>query len=73
MTDQPGLLSEVSAELVELGCHISALGCHVSACVAWTHKHQGACIIYVNDQELSRPTTDQKCLFHISTQQQGLF
>ncbi|XP_021714488.1 ACT domain-containing protein ACR1-like [Chenopodium quinoa] len=58
MTDQPGLLSEVSAVLAELGCH-------VSAGVAWTHNHRGACIIYVDDQEMGRPITDQKRLSHI--------
>lgn len=63
VTDQRGLLSEVSAVLADLGCHISAG-------VAWTHNHRGACIIYVDDQETTRPITDQKRLCHIQEQLQ---
>ncbi|XP_057784415.1 ACT domain-containing protein ACR1 [Salvia miltiorrhiza] len=40
--DRPGLMSEMSAVLAEMGCH-------VSAAVAWTHKGRAACIIYVED------------------------
>ncbi|KAL2906476.1 ACT domain-containing protein ACR1 [Bienertia sinuspersici] len=63
VTDQPGLLSEVSAVLADLGCH-------VSAGVAWTHHHRGACIIYVDDKENGRPITDQKRLSQIQEQLQ---
>lgn len=42
--DRPGLMSEMSAVLTELGCH-------VSAAVAWTHKGRAACIIYVEGIE----------------------
>ncbi|KAL8472868.1 hypothetical protein ACS0TY_029913 [Phlomoides rotata] len=38
--DRPGMMSEMSAVLAELGCH-------VSAAVAWTHKTRAACILYV--------------------------
>ncbi|KAL0377929.1 UNVERIFIED_CONTAM: ACT domain-containing protein ACR1 [Sesamum radiatum] len=40
--DRPGLLSEMSAVLAELGCH-------VTAAVAWTHSSRAACILYVED------------------------
>ncbi|XP_022741154.1 ACT domain-containing protein ACR1-like [Durio zibethinus] len=40
--DQPGLMSEISAALYELGCH-------VTAAVAWTHNGRVACIIHVED------------------------
>ncbi|KAG8384251.1 hypothetical protein BUALT_Bualt04G0098700 [Buddleja alternifolia] len=40
--DRPGLMSEMSAVLAELGCH-------VTAAVAWTHNSRAACIIYVED------------------------
>lgn len=63
VTDQPGLLSEVSAVLTELGCN-------VSAAVAWTHNRRGACIIYVDDQEMGKPITDQKRLSYIQEQLQ---
>ncbi|XP_074308876.1 ACT domain-containing protein ACR1-like [Silene latifolia] len=62
VTDQPGILSEVSAVLTELGCH-------VSSAVAWTHKHRGAVIFYV-DEDVGRPITDQNRLSHIQEQLQ---
>ncbi|KAK4393493.1 ACT domain-containing protein ACR1 [Sesamum angolense] len=40
--DRPGLLSEMTAVLAELGCH-------VTAAVAWTHSSRAACILYVED------------------------
>lgn len=40
--DRPGLMSEMSAALAELGCH-------VTDAVAWTHKGRAACILYVTD------------------------
>ncbi|KAK9749598.1 hypothetical protein RND81_02G137300 [Saponaria officinalis] len=64
VTDQPGLLSEVSAVLAELGCH-------VSAAVAWTHNHRGALIFYVDDShDIGRPITDQNRLSYIQQQLQ---
>ncbi|KAL7141536.1 hypothetical protein ABFS83_08G059900 [Erythranthe nasuta] len=41
-TDRPGLMSEMSAVLAELGCH-------VTSAVAWTHNGRAASIIYVED------------------------
>ncbi|KAK6287725.1 hypothetical protein POUND7_013904 [Theobroma cacao] len=40
--DRPGLMSEISAALYELGCHVTAT-------VAWTHNARMACIIHVED------------------------
>ncbi|KAL9241629.1 hypothetical protein vseg_015719 [Gypsophila vaccaria] len=66
VTDHPGLLSEVSAVLAELGCH-------VSAAVAWTHKHRCAVIFYVDDdQHVGRPITDQNRLSYIQQQLQAV-
>ncbi|KAM3286088.1 ACT domain-containing protein ACR1 [Capsicum chacoense] len=42
-TDRPGLFSEISAVLAELGCH-------VSGAVAWTHNNRAACIVYMEDE-----------------------
>ncbi|KAL3525580.1 hypothetical protein ACH5RR_013952 [Cinchona calisaya] len=50
-TDRPGLMSEMSAVLAEMGCH-------VSAAVAWTHNTRVACIIYVADECNGGPITD---------------
>lgn len=61
MTDQPGLLSEMSAVLADLGCH-------VTGAMAWTHNHRAACIIYVDDQETGGPIVDQSRLSHIQSQ-----
>ncbi|XP_010559220.1 PREDICTED: ACT domain-containing protein ACR1 [Tarenaya hassleriana] len=41
-TDRPGLLSEISAAL-------SDLGCHVTAAMAWTHHDRAAMVIYVEE------------------------
>lgn len=46
--DRPGVMSEMSAALAELGCHISAA-------VAWTHKGRAACIIYVEEWAVMDP------------------
>ncbi|KAF5181371.1 Act domain-containing protein acr3 [Thalictrum thalictroides] len=51
VTDRPGLLSEVSAVLVELGFHV------VSA-AAWTHNSRAACIMYFEDESRRGPITD---------------
>ncbi|KAL6573068.1 hypothetical protein OROHE_002544 [Orobanche hederae] len=40
--DRPGMMSEMSAVLAELGCH-------VTSAVAWTHNGRAACIIYMED------------------------
>ncbi|KAL5556762.1 hypothetical protein UlMin_038998 [Ulmus minor] len=40
--DRPGLMSEIAAVLVELGCN-------VTAAMAWTHNGRVACIIYVEN------------------------
>ncbi|CAA3019757.1 ACT domain-containing ACR1 [Olea europaea subsp. europaea] len=49
--DRPGLMSEMSAVLAELGCR-------VSAAMAWTHKSRAACIIYVEDASNGEPIRD---------------
>lgn len=49
--DRPGLMSEMSAVLAEMGCH-------VSAAVAWTHNSRAACIIYVEEECNGGPITD---------------
>ncbi|CAH9118999.1 unnamed protein product [Cuscuta epithymum] len=43
-TDRPGLMSEISAVLAEMGCHITAA-------VAWTHNSRAACILYVEEED----------------------
>ncbi|XP_022775082.1 ACT domain-containing protein ACR1-like [Durio zibethinus] len=40
--DRPGLMSEISTALYELGCH-------VTAAVQWTHNSRMACIIHIED------------------------
>ncbi|CAI9111245.1 OLC1v1011423C3 [Oldenlandia corymbosa var. corymbosa] len=49
--DRPGLMSEISAVLAEMGCHISAA-------VVWTHNSRSACILYVADDSNGAPITD---------------
>ncbi|CAA3002265.1 ACT domain-containing ACR1 [Olea europaea subsp. europaea] len=49
--DRPGLMSEMSAVLAELGCR-------VAAATAWTHKSRAACIIYLEDESNGEPITD---------------
>ncbi|KAJ8439726.1 hypothetical protein Cgig2_009550 [Carnegiea gigantea] len=61
ITDQPGLLSEVSAMLADLGCH-------VTTAIVWTHNHRAACIIDVEDQETGGPIIDHSRLNHIRGQ-----
>lgn len=61
-TDRPGLLSEICAVLVELGCNVTAV-------VAWTHNSRAACIAYVEDgQEGGGPITDPIRLDHVQEQ-----
>ncbi|KAF6136886.1 hypothetical protein GIB67_018925 [Kingdonia uniflora] len=60
--DRPGLLSEVSAVMAELGFH-------VAAAEAWTHNHRAACIIYVEDELTGGgPITDRDRLTHAEEQ-----
>ncbi|XP_050365286.1 ACT domain-containing protein ACR1 isoform X2 [Argentina anserina] len=49
--DRPGLMSEISAVLVELGCNITAA-------VTWTHNSRTASIFYVEDGVKGGPITD---------------
>lgn len=60
-TDRPGLMSEISAALAELGCN-------VSAAVAWTHNTRVACILYMEDESNSMPITDPCRLARIQAQ-----
>jgi len=65
MRDQPGLLSEVSAVLADLGCH-------VTTAIVWTHNHRAACIIRLEDQETGGPIIDHCRLNHIQGQLQAI-
>ncbi|KAK8587022.1 hypothetical protein V6N13_086030 [Hibiscus sabdariffa] len=51
--DRPGLMSDISAALYELGCHITSV-------VAWTHNGRMACIIQVEDGVKGGPITIPK-------------
>ncbi|XP_051140576.1 ACT domain-containing protein ACR1-like isoform X2 [Andrographis paniculata] len=61
--DRPGVLSEMTAVLAELGCHISAAA-------AWTHNNRAACIIYVDDDTTSShaPTMDSSRVAQVQAQ-----
>lgn len=59
--DRPGLMSEISAVLYELGCH-------VPAAVAWTHKTRAACIFYIEDGLEGGPITAPEMLAHVEEQ-----
>ncbi|KAL5710354.1 hypothetical protein ACHQM5_020927 [Ranunculus cassubicifolius] len=61
VTDRPGLLSEVSAVLVELGFTV------VSAS-AWTHNMRAACIMYLEDEHKGGPVRDLDRLLHAEEQ-----
>lgn len=50
-TDRPGLLSEILAVLIELGCN-------VTAATAWTHNTRAACIVYLRDGPEGGPIID---------------
>lgn len=60
-TDRPGLLSEISAVLAELGCH-------VSAAAAWTHNSRVASIIYITDESEGGPIMDPHRVAHVQAQ-----
>lgn len=64
-TDRPGLLSEISAVLVELNCD-------VVAAEAWTHNRRAACIIYVTDGEMGGPIRDHERLAHVEEQMENV-
>ncbi|KAL5181628.1 ACT domain-containing protein ACR1 [Glycine soja] len=55
VTDRPGLLSELSAVLVELGCS-------VTSAMAWTHNDRVACIIFLEDASSPGPISDPERL-----------
>ncbi|KAF7828600.1 ACT domain-containing protein ACR1 isoform X1 [Senna tora] len=57
-TNGPGLLSEISAVLVDLGCN-------VTSATAWTHNNRAACVMYVEDASTSGPITDPIRLGHV--------
>lgn len=59
--DQPGLLSEISAVLVDLGCI-------VTSATAWTHNDRVACIIYVEDASTLGPIKDPIRLARVEEQ-----
>ncbi|KAK7406429.1 hypothetical protein VNO78_08053 [Psophocarpus tetragonolobus] len=59
--DQPGLLSELSAVLVELGCS-------VTSATAWTHNNRVACIMFVEDASSAGPISDLKRLGQLEEQ-----
>lgn len=59
--DGPDLLSEISAVLVELGCH-------VTSSLAWTHNNKAACIIHVEDASTMEPINDPTRLSHVEKQ-----
>ncbi|KAF3776440.1 ACT domain-containing protein [Nymphaea thermarum] len=62
--DRPGIFSEISAVLNELGCNVIAA--HM-----WTHNARLACIVYVTDESTSSPIEDPSRLAdiqdHLST------
>lgn len=60
-TDRPGLMSEISAVLAELGCH-------VSGAVAWTHNNRAACIVYLEDDLKHGPIMDPYRVAQIQAQ-----
>lgn len=59
--DRPGLLSEIFAVLVELGCN-------VTAAVAWTHHKKAASIIYMEEGWNGGMIKDPKRLAHVQEQ-----
>lgn len=59
--DRPGLMSEMSAVLAQLGCH-------VSAAILWTHNTRAACIFFLEDEPESGPITDPCRIAHVQAQ-----
>ena len=60
-TDRPGLFSEISAVLVDLGFN-------VTSATAWTHNDRVACIIYLEDSSKPGPINDPIRLAHVQDQ-----
>lgn len=64
--DRPGLMSEILAVLVELGCNITASA-------AWTHDTRVACIVYIeNGPQGGGAITDPIRLAHVQEQLQNV-
>ncbi|KAI3889981.1 hypothetical protein MKW92_035251 [Papaver armeniacum] len=60
--DKPGLLSEISAVLAELGCN-------VAAAVVWTHKKRAASVLYIEDESNGGgPITSAERMLHVEEQ-----
>ncbi|KAI3966915.1 hypothetical protein MKW92_046242 [Papaver armeniacum] len=60
--DRPGLLSEISAVLAELGCNVAAV-------VAWTHNTRAATVLYMEDETKGGgPITNAERLLHVEEQ-----
>ncbi|XP_039137421.1 LOW QUALITY PROTEIN: ACT domain-containing protein ACR3-like [Dioscorea cayenensis subsp. rotundata] len=59
--DRPGLLSEVSAVLVELDCHVLSTQ-------AWTHNSRAACIMTLVDTPSARPIVSRERLGYVEEQ-----
>ncbi|KAL2348295.1 hypothetical protein Fmac_002295 [Flemingia macrophylla] len=59
--DRAGLLSELSAVLVELGCSVTSV-------TAWTHNNRVACIIFVEEASQPGPISDPKRLAQVEEQ-----
>lgn len=59
--DRPGLLSEISAVLVDLGCNVTSAS-------AWTHNDRVACIIYVEEASKPGPIKDPIRLAQVEQQ-----
>lgn len=64
-TDKPGLLSEISSVLLDLGFN-------VTSATAWTHNDIVACIIYLEDTFKPGPINDPISLAHVQDQVQNM-
>lgn len=51
--DRPGLFSEISAALADMGCNI--IEAH-----AWTHNARLACVAYISNQSVDTPIDDSR-------------
>ncbi|XP_020230375.1 ACT domain-containing protein ACR1 isoform X1 [Cajanus cajan] len=63
--DRAGLLSELSAVLVELGCSVTSV-------TAWTHNDRVACIIFLEEASEAGPISDPKRLAQVEEQLQNV-
>lgn len=59
--DRPGVMSEISAVLAELGCH-------VSGGVVWTHNARAACVFHVGDGDGDGAIKDPCRVAHVQAQ-----